>query len=75
MQEMFGEFKGGVVVTDYRTEKEREIEREARASVSLGPELDGFVDELVEIGLTEGFFGEGESSIGITATYGLVRSE
>jgi len=44
-----------VTVTDSRPAKERQIEREAYAGLSLGPEIDPLVTELIEIGLSDGF--------------------
>lgn len=49
-----------VEVIDYRTDEERQMEREARAGVSLGPELDSVVAELIDIGRMEGFYGTGD---------------
>lgn len=49
-----------VRVIDYRTDEVRQIEREARAGVSLGPELDSVVAELIDIGWNEGFYGTGD---------------
>lgn len=40
---------------DLRSDEERQIEREAYAGVSLGPEVDALVAELIEIGRNEDF--------------------
>lgn len=43
-------------LVDIRSNREKQIEREAYASLSLGPEIDPLVAELVEIGRNCDFF-------------------
>ena len=43
---------------DYRTEAERDIERQAVRGDSKGPEIDGLIEELIQIGRTKKFLGE-----------------
>jgi len=43
---------------DYRTDAERDIERQAVRGESKGPEIDGLIEELIQIGRTEKFLGE-----------------
>jgi len=45
----------GMKVIDFRSDEERQIEREAEAGLSLGPEVDSLVAELIEIGRSDGF--------------------
>ncbi len=43
---------------DIRSDKETQIEREAYKKVSLGPEADSLVEELIEIGQTYNFISD-----------------
>ena len=43
---------------DLRSNKERQIEREAYRALSLGPEADPLVEELIEIGQTYNFISD-----------------
>ena len=45
-------------VKDYRSEAERDIERQAVRGESKGPEIDGLIEELIQIGNTKKFLGE-----------------
>ena len=49
-----GEFMSKPSV-DLRDDEEREIESHATAGESLGPKVDLFVDELIQIGRTDGY--------------------
>ena len=44
-----------IEIRDYRSEDERQIEKEANANTSLGPEIDPLVQELISMGSTVGF--------------------
>ena len=46
---------GGPHVIDMRSRKEQQIERDAYADKSLGPEADRLVEELIQIGETDGY--------------------
>ena len=46
---------GAPRVIDMRSEKEKQIERDAYADKSLGPEADRLVEELIQIGETDGY--------------------
>lgn len=43
---------------DIRSDEERQIEREAHREVSLGPDADSLVEELIEIGQTYNFISD-----------------
>jgi len=45
----------GFKIRDLRSDDERQMEREAYAGLSLGPEIDHIVDELTRIGSIDGF--------------------
>jgi len=47
-------------VVDLRGDRERQIESDANAGKSLGPEADVLVSELIEIGNSPGYLGSGE---------------
>ncbi len=53
-ERVVGEFMGKPVI-DLRDDKEREIERDAYAGESLGPDVDRLVAELIQIGRTDGY--------------------
>ncbi|MEK7652976.1 MAG: hypothetical protein AAB358_00620 [Patescibacteria group bacterium] len=46
---------GGRPVIDLRDSKERQIEKDAHAGRSLGPDIDRLVTELIQIGETDGY--------------------
>lgn len=47
-----GDFLSTFDFVDLRSDKEKQIEREAYAGLSLGPEVDALVAQLIEIGQT-----------------------
>jgi hypothetical protein len=58
MDKLFGKKEEGPQFVDFRSAADRQRQEEAALGISLGSEIDGLVEELLEIDRTDGFMSD-----------------